>query len=184
VSAPVVLINVLLAQLVLRWRSGASVGLGTWIVAAVLGLTLGAQGLRMLEIERSLKAASQVSVGVVQPNFGVMSLVERERNGILYVRELRGATQRLAVAGAELIVWPETGWPFLWDRDMDTLYPQGHPWAIFGEHRAALVMGTLSHDFGSSAIFNSPAPGAPACAKTRVASSCMSCIRPSSASWC
>ena len=57
--------------------------------------------------------------------------------------------------GAQLVVWPESAFPFLFDRAQTQIYPTGHPWDVRGRYRGKLLFGALSHPFGAAHVFNS-----------------------------
>lgn len=107
-------------------------------------------------IESARLTSPALPIGIVQPNFGIVSLDERKHNGERYVEILRTATDALEKHGVELIVWPETAWPFPLDRQMKKEFPADHPWKMRQEHnKARLIAGALTHTFGSSEIYNS-----------------------------
>lgn len=155
VSALIVAINVAVSEL-LPWKDRGARSLRP--VAYFIGclafiLLLGSA--RGYQVEHLEQASPVVNIGVIQPNFGIVSVREREHNGAAYVAELRKAASQLADSGVDLIVLPESSWPYLWDRGMKQIYPRGHPWEILGGDKSALLIGTLSHDFGRTAVYNS-----------------------------
>jgi apolipoprotein N-acyltransferase len=86
-------------------------------------------------------------VGLVQPNFGVLSQENRKHAGFKYVHTLQRANAALSARGADLILWPESMWPYVLDRKMERDFPSGHPWNLRGEHPGRLLVGALTHRF-------------------------------------
>ena len=91
------------------------------------------------DVQRQLVSAKRSNVGLVQPNFGILSRRERERQGSYYSRVLRGLSQRVLSSGGEFIVWPESCWPFLFDRTITNDFPEGHPWNLRGDAKYRAV---------------------------------------------
>ena len=88
-------------------------------------------------------------------NFGIMSIAQRGRWGHRYLEELRRATREAGAQGAELVVWPESMFPFLFDRELQATYPPGHPWELAPGYHGRLLIGALSHRFGDAGVHNS-----------------------------
>ena len=155
VSALLVFGNLILAKLldaVLQKRRPSRelvIGLGVFACITVGG------GLRALQIASARADAPTLQVGLVQPNFGIVSPQQRERYGKRYIKTLRDATVTLANQGAELIVWPESAWPYLFDREIAREYPPGHPWELKPGVQAHLLFGALTHTFGGHTVYNS-----------------------------
>ncbi|MEW6221445.1 MAG: apolipoprotein N-acyltransferase, partial [Thermodesulfobacteriota bacterium] len=124
--------------------------------AAVLCLALAALGWgRAWQVEQARLQASSLSCGIVQPNFGIVAAQERRLHGERYVAALRAATQELGRQGADLVLWPESAWPLLFDRTLPREFPAGHPWELRPGVRGRLLLGALTHQFGGSTVFNS-----------------------------
>lgn len=86
--------------------------LGALMVAAACVLGPLAYGVvRIPEIEAERAAASPLSVGVVQPNVGIYDKHDPRLWHEQLVR-LRTSTAALEDQGAELVVWPETAYPY------------------------------------------------------------------------
>ena len=134
-----------------------STALGRPFLAATLVAALALVGgeLRMQYIAGQRSQASKLTVGLVQPNFGIVSSEERKLNSQPYVEALRQASIELEDRGAGLVIWPESAWPLLFDRDQGREYPAGHPWQLRGKAKGRLLFGTLSHSFGSNEVYNS-----------------------------
>src|SRR5439155_5899756 len=80
---------------------------------------------------------------------------ERALHGAEYLSSLRNGTRELAKRGAELVVWPESSFPYLFDRRLTHEYAPGHPWELRSEFHGTLLFAALTHTFGSSLVYNS-----------------------------
>ena len=156
VSSLLVLINAIFAGLLYGIskasvsRRALSVSIAFVIVALVLGI------LRAIQVDRIRENAPRIHIGMLQPNFGVVSAQERKLNGRRYVETLRNASRTLSEQNVDLIIWPESAWPYLFDRNLKQEYPTGHLWEMRNSNgKESLLFGTLSHDFGSHEVFNS-----------------------------
>jgi apolipoprotein N-acyltransferase len=126
---------------------------GAIVVVGILGLGLA----RAAHVATARAAAKHERVGVVQPNVGLAPPKERARRADAELGALRRATEEASRAGADLVVWPESAFPFLFDRDLPREYPEGHPWALHPGHHGRLLFGALSHQFGTGVVYNSVA---------------------------
>lgn len=155
VSALVVLIDftlvALLAARLERVPTPTIARRGAIVAAAILVLGLARAG----QVAWLRSAVPHVKVGVVQPNLGNIGVEERKLHGERHLALLRSATSELGARGADLVVWPESAFPFFFDRELAREYPQGHPWHLRGGFRGALLIGALTHRFDSSTVRNS-----------------------------
>ncbi len=155
VSALIVLISFVVASwsaaLWSRSPAARATVRGALVAAAVLALGL----VRAGQVARIRNAAPHIKVGVVQPNGGLLTAEERKHNGEHHLQVLTSATTELGKRGAELVVWPESSFPFLFDRDLGREYPPGHPWQLRRDYGGALLFGALTHSFGGSTVNNS-----------------------------
>lgn len=171
VAGLLVLINVWILELWRCWRSSA--GLATeqtrrvrffsqglsrsaLVGGATIALVIAAGLLRAWSVSASLQAAPKVKIAIVQSQQTSMSAEDRAAHGIRQVEALRAASDQAFRAGADLVIWPESAFPFLYARDLQVEYPQSHPWALRSERSGYLMIGALSHDFdGGSTMYNS-----------------------------
>jgi apolipoprotein N-acyltransferase len=86
------------------WRSVA-------LAAALIIFDLGYGGLRLRQVDARRAAAPKVEVGLVQPNVGVIEKWDPRAFAELLAMHQR-ASAELERAGAELIVWPESSYPY------------------------------------------------------------------------
>ncbi len=81
------------------------------IAAGVVALVVGAGAIRMAQIERAREAAPHVKVALVQPSFDASDRWEASRARMMIAR-LTGLTKTAEARGAELVVWPESAYPY------------------------------------------------------------------------
>lgn len=155
VSALVVLINLTLLEAGLALRRGGSLPRPVRVAGGVVLGVVAAGLLRAAHVAAAREAAPRVRVGLVQPNFGTVTAEDRKRQGEQYLATLRQSTGELARDGAELVVWPESAFPFLFDRQLPREYAPGHPWELRPGFSGTLLFGALSHTFGGALVQNS-----------------------------
>ncbi|HXJ34318.1 MAG TPA: apolipoprotein N-acyltransferase [Candidatus Eisenbacteria bacterium] len=91
------------------WRGRRSRPLGTWLAAVATAFAVFGYGVvRTADVERAAAAAPAFTVGLVQPNLGVMEKrtqsVRTHEAHVILTREL------LAAGPVDLVVWPETAY--------------------------------------------------------------------------
>jgi apolipoprotein N-acyltransferase len=114
------------------------------LAVAVLAFALPvAYGLvRLPEVEAARAAAPVLRVGVVQPNVSIFEKHDR-RLAPAHLAELQLLTAELEARGAELVVWPETAYPFPIPRraERDALGPM----RVFGRGvRGPVLVGAIT----------------------------------------
>jgi apolipoprotein N-acyltransferase len=115
------------------------------IAAGVIVACLGYGLVRIHQIEARRRAADQIQVGVVQANIGihekfVPGLAEQQ----LEVHQRLSAD--LARRGAELIVWPESSYPYALRRPVLSDFPEDDPRRIRRGFDTPLLFGALTVD--------------------------------------
>ena len=131
----------------------ASVGAAGWCalrdrdrkaaVIALLALALPALfgAVRIAQIERARERASAIAVGVAQPNIGIEEKHDPRRH-LAHLAQLRAMTAELAEEGAELVVWPESSYPFPIHRALSR--DREGPLSARGDVGVPLLAGVLS----------------------------------------
>lgn len=118
------------------------------VVAGVLGLVV---VLALGSLRRTAEGPiATVRVGIVQPNQPTVG----GRHARDELAALQAATDELAAAGAELVVWSETSLPFALGRDRDRDAPPGSSARIRGRSRVPIVIGAMTVDDGGR-VWNS-----------------------------
>src|SRR5580698_216242 len=84
---------------------------GMAIVAALIVADLGYGALRMHQVDARRAAAPKVRTGLVQANVGILEKWDPEEFARLLVLHQRASVD-LQRAGAELVVWPESSYPY------------------------------------------------------------------------
>ncbi|HEY3817755.1 MAG TPA: apolipoprotein N-acyltransferase [Polyangiaceae bacterium] len=82
---------------------------GTAVALVLAQLVYGQARMRSVELARSL--APQARVGLLQPSIGASARWDEAR-GPAILQELTTLTHRAEARGAEVVVWPETAYPF------------------------------------------------------------------------
>lgn len=162
VSFLLVLSNGALYDALSAWRERGASSMGTWASAATrpllaAGLTIAAAlvygQVRIHQVEAERAKAPKIQVGVVQANIGIN---EKFVPG-LADEQLR-VHQRLSAdlerRGADLIVWPESSYPYPIQRERHNDYTDGDPRQVMRGFHTPLLFGALTLGEGSPYPFN------------------------------
>lgn len=119
-----------------------------WAPALVALLALGVPVVfgawRLSEVRRARAVAPSLAVGVVQPNVGIVEKHD-PRLHVRHLRELRAMTRELEARGAELVLWPESAYPFPVHRDAER--DLGGPLGALGDGAEGPVLtGAITSD--------------------------------------
>ncbi|HEY8080020.1 MAG TPA: apolipoprotein N-acyltransferase, partial [Labilithrix sp.] len=95
------------------------------IAAATILLVLGAGAIRIAQIEHARDAAPHVKIALVQPSFDASDRWDAARAKMMITR-LTALTKTAESRGADLVVWPESAYPY-------TL-PHGTRRSPYGDH--------------------------------------------------
>src|SRR3569623_2908019 len=115
------------------------------IPAAVVAVTLLYGAVRLQQIDARRAAAPKAHVGLVQANVGMSDKWDpTERGRLLDVHQRR--SNELTAEGADLIVWPESSYPYALSRNMLRDFPLGDPRRIRGAGNTPLVFGAVTMD--------------------------------------
>jgi apolipoprotein N-acyltransferase len=130
-----------------RWRPAA-------VAALVVAASLGYGELRLAQEKARWAAAPKVKVGLVQANIGIVEKGARAlaaRHLTLHQEESR----KLIAEGAELLVWPESSYPYAFDRSMKTDWPATHPFRVMRGISVPLLFGVLTYSDEEKYPYNS-----------------------------
>jgi apolipoprotein N-acyltransferase len=123
-----------------RWTSPL-VGL------AVVALALGYGELRIAQVEALEAQAPKLSVGVVQASVGFAEHGRDHRElAARQLTRLQELSRELDRAGAELILWTETVYPYALPQSLSEDLPEQVPQRIRRGFRAPLIFGASSYD--------------------------------------
>jgi apolipoprotein N-acyltransferase len=134
----------------------ASAGRRRWVAAAtaagVLAAALGYGELRLRQVGARVAAAPTIQVGIVQGNVPFNEKgYERPELAARQLRDLKELSVELDQAGADLIVWTETAFPYSLPRSMTEEPPLGIRSQLVNGERvrlfdAPLIFGALSYE--------------------------------------
>jgi len=109
---------------------------------------------RIHQVEATRASAKKIKVGVVQANLGIKQ--KGHRNLALdHLRLHLDVSRKLQAAGAELIVWPESSYPFAIERSRTTDFPPQDPRRVMQGLNVPLLFGALTYTRGSPHPYNS-----------------------------
>jgi apolipoprotein N-acyltransferase len=135
------------------WRATRTLPLRRLAVAlAVLSFSFGYGAVRIHQVTRARAAAPKLNIGVVQANIGIHEKWHPQlaRQQLQMHQELaRSLEQR----GADLLVWPESSYPYHFFRDQTHDWPEGDVRQVKVGFHLPLLFGTLTvAQTGTSAI--------------------------------
>ena len=112
--------------------------------------------LRMKQMDAVIAAAPKMVVGVVQPNVAYnLKGVRHPEQAQAQLAALQQQSQELAAAGAELIVWSESAYPYLLPREFASDFPSADERRIRDGFTTSLLMGALTWSFSDAHAHNS-----------------------------
>jgi apolipoprotein N-acyltransferase len=121
---------------------------------ALLAATLVYGQIRIHQVAAARAAAPKLKVGVVQANIGIH---EKWRPHLaaqqLFVHQ--SLSQELEKRGADLIVWPESSYPYAFGRDQHADHPPGDQRRAKVGFKTPLLFGALTHGGGAPYPYNS-----------------------------
>jgi len=154
VSALLVLINILgaeaLGRLFGRRPLSVSIKWSACVVAMVISLGL----VRAVHVDIIRSNMPIMKIGIVQPNFGIMSMKSRNRHGQEFIEVQRHVTKELEKQGVDLVIWPESAIPFLFDPGLECGDAPGHPRELRDGGNVRWIFRVLEHPFGNTPIYN------------------------------
>ena len=154
VSALLVLINIIFAEgvgaLFGQHPFTRSVKWATSVVVIMLCLGL----VRSIHVSMMRSNLPTMKIGIIQPNFGIMSMEDQKRHGQRYIEVLRRGTRELNKLGADLIIWQESAFPFLYDHGLKREPAPSHLLELKGGRNVRFVVDTLAHPFVKSFIYH------------------------------
>ena len=134
--------------LVDAWR-GRRAGLGrrAWrpvaVAAALVVVDLAYGAARIRQVDAARAAAPKVKTGLVQANVGILEKWDPHEFAQLLETHQRLSTD-LARAGAELVVWPESSYPYALPRSIGHDLPEGDARRVREGFATPLLFGALT----------------------------------------
>jgi apolipoprotein N-acyltransferase len=156
VSALLMAWNGALVDARLRWRAGAAELRGPRLRSALrplavasgfVVLALGYGAVRLHQVDAARAAAPKVKTGLVQANIGILEKWDPQEFARLLVVHQQ-ASSELARAGAELMVWPESSYPYALPRPFEHEWPEGDPRRVRVDFDTPILFGALTQTPG------------------------------------
>jgi apolipoprotein N-acyltransferase len=124
--------------------------------ALVLAASLGYGYFRIRHFDAASGVAPQLAASVVQPNvaFNEKGLEHPEQAG-LQLAALQKQSQELQEAGAQLIVWPESSYPYRLPRDFSGDFPESDGRRVKRGFTTPTVVGAITISTKDHTIYNS-----------------------------
>ena len=155
VSFLIMLCNGMLYDVVHTRRTATAWPRGAVCAAAAVLVACVAFGfVRIHQVRSARHAAATFTVGVVQANIGVQRK-RRPEEALPLLKLHQKLSAALQQAGADLILWPETSYPYVFRRDQSRDWPRGHPRRARNGFERPLLFGSVTAGSGSRYPYNS-----------------------------
>jgi apolipoprotein N-acyltransferase len=120
------------------------------VATAFVGLALAYGAVRIHQADAARAAAPKVKTGLVQANVGILEKWDPREFARLLDTHQR-ASAELARAGAELMVWPESSYPYALARPFTHEFPEGDPRRVRVGFDTPILFGALTRTAGKPA---------------------------------
>jgi apolipoprotein N-acyltransferase len=155
VSFLIVMCNAAIYEAVLAWRTRSAFPWRRLAVAAgILAACLGFGFLRIHQVAAMRATAPRLKVGVVQANIGIEEKPDPKLSAehLAVYQRLSG---NLEQKGADLVVWPEASYPYVFPRNRSEDWPEGDSRRVRRGFHTPLLFGAHTVGDGSSYPYNS-----------------------------
>jgi apolipoprotein N-acyltransferase len=153
VTALLMVVNGALYDLLSKDRAAARSAIAA---AAVLAAALAYGAVRMRQVDDLIAHAPRLNIGLVQPNFAYTADGEFSREEALReLSALQEQSRRLALSGAELVVWSEGSYPAALPRDFSVDFPPDSPAMIRRGFDTPVIIGANTVEPAQDDAFNS-----------------------------
>ncbi len=155
VSFLLVLSNGALYEAIYAWRKKEALPRRRLIAAfSIIAVCLCYGLVRIHQVTKSHDASPALKIGVVQANIGIHEKWRPDRavDQLAVHQKISGELQ---AQGAELIVWPESSYPYMFRRDQVRDWPDGDPRRARRGFTLPLFFGSLTAGGGTRYPFNS-----------------------------
>lgn len=140
--------GVLLAEAALTRRPRLAI-----VAAAIVAATAGLGALRIAQLESARDSRPGLRVGLAQPNVAIFDKHDPQQFG-KHLRNLQELTMRLEAQGAELVVWPESSYPYALSTDQRRDGERGMP-RVRRRGAVPILFGAMSRSPDRRKRFNS-----------------------------
>jgi apolipoprotein N-acyltransferase len=149
VTALMLVLNGALVDAWLGWRAGRGrAALRPLAVAAALIVAnFGYGAARLRQVDAARAAAPKVKTGLVQANVGILEKWDPQEFAELLEKH-QSLSADLARAGAELIVWPESSYPYPLSRTFAGDFPDADPRRVRRGFETPLLFGAVTRVAG------------------------------------
>jgi apolipoprotein N-acyltransferase len=137
------------------WRKAMALPLPRLALAAgILAASLGYGLVRIHQVTEVRAAAPKIKVGVVQANIGIHEKWRPQlaQSQLAVHQQL---ARQLELRGAQLVVWPESSYPFYFGRDQSHDWPPNDPRRAQRGFSTPLLFGSLTAEANSPYPYNS-----------------------------
>jgi apolipoprotein N-acyltransferase len=117
------------------------------VAMAFVVIDLGYGAVRIHQSDAARAAAPKVKTGLVQANVGILEKWDPLEFAKLLETHQR-ASSELQRAGAELVVWPESSYPYALPRPFARDWPEGNPRRVRVGFDTPLIFGALTRTMG------------------------------------
>jgi apolipoprotein N-acyltransferase len=153
VTALLLMVNGAIYDLLKRQRRALVPAIAS---ALVLAASLAYGYLRIEHFDAASREAYQLAVSVVQPNvaYNEKGLEHPEQAG-QQLAALQEQSRALQDAGAQLIVWPESSYPYRLPRDLSSDFPESDARRVRRGFTTPTVVGAITYSKQDQTIYNS-----------------------------
>jgi apolipoprotein N-acyltransferase len=120
---------------------------------AIVGATAGLGVARIAQLEAAARSRPAVRVGIAQPSVGILDKHD-PRQFAAHLRNLQELTMRLEAQRAELVVWPESSYPYTLPTSIHRDGERGMP-RVRRRGRVPILFGAMSRSPDRRQRFNS-----------------------------
>jgi len=122
----------------------------------VIGAVLMYGVVRIGQVDEAAASAPKINVGAIQGNVAYDE--KGEKNPALapqQLRELQEHSQKLEAAGAQLIVWSETAYPYWFPRELKQDLAEAHDRRLRRGFSTPFITGSVTYSTGPKRVYNS-----------------------------
>ena len=148
VSFIMVAINAGLYTMWVSWLRGGRIDKKATAVTLTLLVAVPLYGaMRISAIESEMTMAPKLRMGVVQGNFSIKEMAQRDLKTRILAGQQRVSAE-LQAQGAQVVLWGETAYPNggVFTRQMNEEPPEGNPWRVHQGFDVPVILGAVTRD--------------------------------------